>query len=355
MCNNNGHCRKFDAGTMCPSYRATRDEQHLTRGRANTLRLALSGQLGRMLDLATACTRRWTCASRARAASANARPASTWRSMKIEFLAHYKARHGYSLRDRAGRLPAALCAVGGARFAPLANCGYARRCKGLLGFAPQRALPKWRGRLRSHDRHAPGARRRARGRAVRRHLQPLLRARERARRARACSQAAGYRVHVAQPPASAPAAVLRPHVPRRGPGRRSAKPKRSACSTRCGRTSSAALPVVGLEPSCLFTLPRRVSPCCSRARDAESRATPICSRNSSRASEAGRLELQLKALPQRRRCCTATATRRRSAPCRRWRTCSAAGAGARSRDDRVELLRHGGQLRLRGRALRRSR
>src|SRR5258706_4136815 len=46
MCNNNGHCRKFDAGTMCPSYRATRDEIHLTRGRANTLRLALSGQLG---------------------------------------------------------------------------------------------------------------------------------------------------------------------------------------------------------------------------------------------------------------------------------------------------------------------
>ena len=31
---------------MCPSYRVTRDEKHLTRGRANTLRLALSGQLG---------------------------------------------------------------------------------------------------------------------------------------------------------------------------------------------------------------------------------------------------------------------------------------------------------------------
>ena len=46
MCNNNGHCRKFDAGTMCPSFRITRDEIHLTRGRANTLRLALSGQLG---------------------------------------------------------------------------------------------------------------------------------------------------------------------------------------------------------------------------------------------------------------------------------------------------------------------
>src|SRR5207247_3021166 len=46
MCNNNGHCRKFDAGTMCPSYRATGNERDLTRGRANTLRLALSNQLG---------------------------------------------------------------------------------------------------------------------------------------------------------------------------------------------------------------------------------------------------------------------------------------------------------------------
>lgn len=46
MCNNNGHCRKFDAAVMCPSYRVTRDEQHSVRGRANTLRLAASGQLG---------------------------------------------------------------------------------------------------------------------------------------------------------------------------------------------------------------------------------------------------------------------------------------------------------------------
>ncbi len=46
MCNNNGTCRAFDSGVMCPSYRVTRDETHLTRGRANTLRLALTGQLG---------------------------------------------------------------------------------------------------------------------------------------------------------------------------------------------------------------------------------------------------------------------------------------------------------------------
>ncbi len=46
MCNNNGTCRKLAGGAMCPSYRVTGEEQHLTRGRANSLRLALSGQLG---------------------------------------------------------------------------------------------------------------------------------------------------------------------------------------------------------------------------------------------------------------------------------------------------------------------
>jgi len=46
MCNNNGACRKLEGGVMCPSYRATRNEQDVTRGRANTLRLAISGQLG---------------------------------------------------------------------------------------------------------------------------------------------------------------------------------------------------------------------------------------------------------------------------------------------------------------------
>ena len=46
MCNNNGACRKMLSGVMCPSYRVTRNERDLTRGRANTLRLAISGQLG---------------------------------------------------------------------------------------------------------------------------------------------------------------------------------------------------------------------------------------------------------------------------------------------------------------------
>jgi hypothetical protein len=47
MCNNNGACRKSTTGVMCPSFRVTGDEKDLTRGRANVLRLALTGQLGK--------------------------------------------------------------------------------------------------------------------------------------------------------------------------------------------------------------------------------------------------------------------------------------------------------------------
>src|SRR5262249_3455305 len=43
LCNGNGACRKMQGGTMCPSFRATCDEKDSTRGRANALRLALSG------------------------------------------------------------------------------------------------------------------------------------------------------------------------------------------------------------------------------------------------------------------------------------------------------------------------
>ena len=46
MCNNNGACRALQGGVMCPSFRVTRDERDVTRGRANTLRLAITGQLG---------------------------------------------------------------------------------------------------------------------------------------------------------------------------------------------------------------------------------------------------------------------------------------------------------------------
>jgi len=148
MCNNNGHCRKFDAGTMCPSYRVTRDEQHLTRGRANTLRLALSGQLGpdaltsdemlQALDLCVSC----------KGCKRECPTGVDMAKMKIEFLAHYKARHGHTLKDRlVANLPDYARAA--SRLPWLFNLrdtlpGAAWLSEKLLGLSAQRSLPKWR-------------------------------------------------------------------------------------------------------------------------------------------------------------------------------------------------------------------
>ena len=137
MCNNNGHCRKFDAGTMCPSYRATMDEVHLTRGRANTLRLALSNQLALeevkdALDLCVSCK---GCKRECPTGVDMAR-------MKIEYLAHYKARRGWSARDKAiGYLP--RFAPFAARLAPVSNL-FSSLTRSSLGFSGKRNLPKWR-------------------------------------------------------------------------------------------------------------------------------------------------------------------------------------------------------------------
>ena len=80
MCNNNGACRALAGGVMCPSYRVTRDERDVTRGRANTLRLAITGQLGPDALASDEMAETLNCVCPARPAGANARPASTWRA-----------------------------------------------------------------------------------------------------------------------------------------------------------------------------------------------------------------------------------------------------------------------------------
>jgi len=148
MCNNNGHCRKFDAGTMCPSFRVTRDEQHLTRGRANTLRLALAGELGadaltgaavaEALDLCVGCK---GCRRECPTGVDMAR-------MKIEVRAQRAARHGLRLFDRlVGALPdyAHLAS----RHAWLLNLrdrvpGAPWLGEHVFGLSARRALPRWR-------------------------------------------------------------------------------------------------------------------------------------------------------------------------------------------------------------------
>src|SRR5690242_14779056 len=106
MCNNNGACRKLEGGVMCPSYRATRNEKDVTRGRANTLRLAISGQLGpdaltsaEMIDTLKLCVSCKACRHECPTGVDMAK-------MKIEVLAARAAKHGLSLRDRlVGYLP----------------------------------------------------------------------------------------------------------------------------------------------------------------------------------------------------------------------------------------------------------
>ncbi|MBI1986206.1 MAG: FAD-binding oxidoreductase, partial [Rhodospirillales bacterium] len=120
MCNNNGACRKSDPGVMCPSFRVTGDEKHLTRGRANTLRLAISGQLGPeafvsddLYDTMKLCV---GCKGCKRECPTGVDMAK----MKIEFLHHYNKRHGLKRFDRAvAYLP--RYAPWAARLAPLLN------------------------------------------------------------------------------------------------------------------------------------------------------------------------------------------------------------------------------------------
>ncbi len=150
MCNNNGHCRKFDAGTMCPSYRVTRDEKHLTRGRANTLRLALSGQLGPdalssndLSDSLSLCVGCKGCKRECPTGVDMAR-------MKIEVSHQVRQKKGLRLRER---LVATLpdYARHAARLSGLLNLRnqmpwLAQLGERLLGLSSQRSLPQWESR-----------------------------------------------------------------------------------------------------------------------------------------------------------------------------------------------------------------
>jgi Fe-S oxidoreductase len=244
---------------MCPSFRATGDEQHLTRGRANTLRLALSGQLGTEALTSDAVYETMSLCVSCKGCKRECPTGVDMARMKIEFLHHYHGRHGWSPRERLiAYLP--RYAPFAARAAGLLNLRdrvpfVAPLTEALLGLSARRTLPQWRARtfLRS-----PAGRYQVRVPdecdvvllvdTFNNYFEP-----ENAAAALRVLEAAGYRVHVA----------------------RAAAEDRPLC---CGRTFLAAgmvneareearrtiealapyvargIPVIGLEPSCLLGL-----------------------------------------------------------------------------------------------------
>jgi Fe-S oxidoreductase len=156
MCNNNGACRKLQGGAMCPSYRVTRDEKDVTRGRANVLRLALSGQLGREALTSDAMAEAMKLCVSCKACRRECPTGVDMARLNIEVKAARALRRAVSMRDKlVAYLP---------RYAPLARRmpwlmnarewvpGARRLTEVTLGLAPSRPLPTWRG-----DVFAPGA------------------------------------------------------------------------------------------------------------------------------------------------------------------------------------------------------
>ena len=147
MCNNNGVCRKTAGGVMCPSYRVTRDERDVTRGRANSLRLALSGQLGpealtsdEMAETMSLCVSCKACKRECPTGVDMAR-------MKIEVQAARVKAHGLSLKERLiaylPRYAPAAARVGGL-LALRELPGLAALSQKITGFAAERSLPRFR-------------------------------------------------------------------------------------------------------------------------------------------------------------------------------------------------------------------
>ncbi|WP_456816564.1 FAD-binding and (Fe-S)-binding domain-containing protein [Bradyrhizobium sp. USDA 4508] len=256
MCNNNGACRKLEGGVMCPSYRATRNEKDVTRGRANTLRLAISGQLGadalasdEMMETLKLCVSCKACRHECPTGVDMAK-------MKIEVLAARAATHGLTLRDRlVGYLPRYVDLA--SRFAPIAN--WRNRSpllrslfERLAGISAKRALPAFRRDTFRPDAEVLGP---ADGREVVLFADTFNRGYERENLDAAIEVlvAGGYRVHLPRPSDGG----------------------RPPC---CGRTFLSAglveqaraeldrlvatyvpfaargVPIIGLEPSCLLTL-----------------------------------------------------------------------------------------------------
>jgi FAD/FMN-containing dehydrogenase/Fe-S oxidoreductase len=255
MCNNNGACRKLAGGVMCPSYRVTRNERDTTRGRANTLRLTITGQLGPDAltsdDMAATLKLCVSCKACRRECPTGVDMAR----MKIEVQAARAQRRGLSLHDRlVGWLP---------RYAPLAARapwllnlrdrlpGLAALSEAVAGFSAGRSLPRWRRDAFRAPAQPLGP---AQGSEVVLFADTFNRAfeRETIDAAARVLVAGGYRVHFARPAnGSRPLCCGRTFlsIGRVDQARLEAERTIAALAPFVERGA----PILGLEPSCLFT------------------------------------------------------------------------------------------------------
>jgi FAD/FMN-containing dehydrogenase/Fe-S oxidoreductase len=254
MCNNNGACRKADPGVMCPSYRATADEQHLTRGRANTLRLAVSGQLGPDALVSAPMRETMALCISCKGCKRECPTGVDMARMKIEFLQQYRRRHRLSLRDRlVAYLP--RYAPTASRLGALLNLrdrvpGLALLSEKLAGFSAKRALPRWH--RRPYRDPPPAAAPAAREVVLlvdtfNRWFEP-----ENARAAERVLTRAGYAVRQATPPGERPLCCGRTFLAVGLVDEAKAEARRLLAAL--APFVARGVTVVGLEPSCLLTL-----------------------------------------------------------------------------------------------------
>jgi FAD/FMN-containing dehydrogenase/Fe-S oxidoreductase len=306
MCNNNGHCRKFDAGTMCPSFRATGNERDLTRGRANTLRLALSGQLGADAFTSKAMREAMDLCVSCKGCRRECPTGIDMAKMKIEFLHHYQQRHGLALKDRLiAWMP--RYAPWAARLPALANLrdaipGLAGLSESLLGLSARRSLPRWRSDAFLSRPRAALAANQAGAREVvllvdtfNNYFEP-----DNARAALAVLEAAGYRVQLARAPDSErPLCCGRTFLASGLVDEARAEARRTLAALQ--PYVERGLPIVGLEPSCLYTLRDEFRSMLPGAEaDALAARAVLFEEFLAAEQQAGRLNLGLQALPQKK-------------------------------------------------------
>lgn len=303
MCNNNGACRKLDIDVMCPSFRATRDEKHLTRGRANTLRLALTGQLGPDALTSDAMYETMQLCVGCKACKRECPTGVDMARMKIEFLYQYARRHGVKLRER---LVAFLPHYAGlaSRLAFLMNLrnrlpGAAWIGEKTLGFSRRRTLPAWQSRpfLPRPDVFGPadGCPVVLLGDTFNIYFEPGT-----LRDALDVLLAGGYRVHLAKPAdGGRPLCCGRTFLSAGLIDEAREEARRMVESLR--PFVEAGMPVIGLEPSCLLTLRDEFKAMMPGTETEALAAVAVTFEEFLVAeSEAGRLRLPLKAMEGRR-------------------------------------------------------